>query len=180
MATQYTPRHDPTSGLGLSSESADPGTSTLLRGISRPLLVALIVNAIIGAGILGLPGRAYAIAGTWSVLAWVLCGILTGAVALCFAEVGSRFTQTGGPYLYARVAFEPAIGFIVGWVTWVNRPLTIAVYRDVSRGERAVLTGATRIIDSRQARRAQRSYTNHGYSADGRREVHGKLRCLVD
>jgi amino acid transporter len=47
-------------------------------------------------------------------------------VALCFAEVGSRFTQTGGPYLYARVAFGPAIGFIVGWVTWVTRPLTIA------------------------------------------------------
>jgi amino acid transporter len=85
------------------------------------------VNSIIGAGILGLPGRAYAVAGTWSLLAWVLCGILVGAVALCFAEVGSRFTQTGGPYLYARVAFGPTIGFLVGWVTWVSRPLTIAV-----------------------------------------------------
>jgi len=110
-----------------TAPSADSDASSLLRGISRPLLVAIIVNAVIGAGILGLPGRAYAIAGTWSLLAWVVCGILTGAVALCFAEVGSRFTQTGGPYLYARVAFGPAIGFMVGWVTWVTRPLTIAV-----------------------------------------------------
>ena len=88
-------RPDPTRGLGLSSGTAlsgGPEASGLLRGISRPLLVALIVNSIIGAGILGLPGRAYALAGTWSLLAWVLCGILMGAVALCFAEVGSRFT----------------------------------------------------------------------------------------
>ena len=122
----HTSRRDPTSGLDISAGSANPDTSALLRGISRPLLVALLVNDIVVAGILGLPGRAYAVAGTWSLLAWVLCAVLIGAVALCFAEVGSRFTQTGGPYLYARVAFGPAIGFIVGWVTWITRPLTIA------------------------------------------------------
>lgn len=147
-------RHDPTAGLGPSSAtaaSADSDTSGLLRGISRPVLVAIIVNAVIGAGILGLPGRAYAIAGTWSLLAWVLCGILTGAVALCFAEVGSRFTQTGGPYLYARVAFGPAIGFIVGWVTWVTRPLTIATIGNLLVGYLSALwpeagSGAPRIV----------------------------------
>ena len=122
-----------------TAPSADPDACRLLRGISRPLLVAIIVNAVIGAGILGLPGRAYAIAGTWSLLAWVLCGILTGAVALCFAEVGSRFTQTGGPYLYARVAFGPAIGFMVGWVTWVTRPLTIAVIGNLLVGYASAL-----------------------------------------
>ena len=127
MATRYVPGHSATSALGLRGGTAvSTDASALLRGISRPLLVAILVNAIIGAGILGLPGRAYAVAGTWSLLAWVLCAILTGAVALCFAEVGSRFTKTGGPYLYARVAFGPVIGFIVGWVTWVTRPLTIA------------------------------------------------------
>ena len=154
MAARNTTRHDPTRGLGLSSGTApsgDPEASGLLRGISRPLLVALIVNAIIGAGILGLPGRAYAVAGSWSLLAWVLCGILMGAVALCFAEVGSRFTQTGGPYLYARVAFGPTIGFIVGWVTWVTRPLTIAVIGNLLVGYASAFwpaagSGAPRIV----------------------------------
>ena len=130
MSVRHPLRPDAALRLDLSSGTAasrEAEASGLLRGISRPLLVALIVNAVIGAGILGLPGRAFAVAGTWSLLAWVLCGILIGAVALCFAEVGSRFTQTGGPYLYARVAFGPMIGFIVGWVTWVSRPLTIAV-----------------------------------------------------
>ena len=152
MATRYTPRHDSTPGLGLSSsDAASPDAAGLLRGISRPLLVAIIVNAIIGAGILGLPGRAYAVAGTWSLLAWVLCAILTGAVALCFAEVGSRFTQTGGPYLYARVAFGPAIGFVVGWVTWVTRPLTIATIGNLLVGYLSAVwpqvgSGALRVV----------------------------------
>jgi hypothetical protein len=72
------PRHtdgsDPASDLGLASETMERREASsvgLLRGISRPLLVAVLVNAIIGAGILGLPGRAYAIAGTWSLLAWL-------------------------------------------------------------------------------------------------------------
>jgi amino acid transporter len=113
--------------------------------------VALIVNAIIGAGILGLPGRAFAVAGSWSLLAWVFCGILIGAVALCFAEVGSRFTQTGGPYIYARVAFGPAVGFIVGWLTWVTRPLSIAVIGNLLVGYASALwpaaeSGATRVV----------------------------------
>ena len=123
VTARYALRRGQTGGLGLSPGSAasgDPEAPGLLRGISRPLLVALIVNAIIGAGILGLPGRAYALAGSWSLLAWVLCAILMGAVALCFAEVGSRFTQTGGPYLYARVAFGPMVGFMVGWVTYLT------------------------------------------------------------
>jgi amino acid transporter len=74
-----------------------------------------------------------------------------GAVALCFAEVGSRFTQTGGPYLYARVAFGPTVGFIVGWVTWVTRPLTIAAIGNLLVGYASALwaaagSGAPRIV----------------------------------
>ena len=106
---------------------------------------------MIGAGILGLPGRAYALAGSWSLLAWVLCAVLIGAVALCFAEVGSRFAQTGGPYLYARVAFGPAVGFMVGWITWVSRPLSIAAIGNLLVGYTSALwpaagSGAPRVV----------------------------------
>jgi amino acid transporter len=118
---------------------ASPSDTGLLRGISRPLLVAVLVNAVIGAGILGLPGRAYAVAGAWSLLAWVLCAVLMSGVALCFAEVSSRFTQTGGPYLYARVAFGPTVAFVVGWVMWVTRPLTIAVIGNLLVGYTSAL-----------------------------------------
>ncbi|HIC34989.1 MAG TPA: amino acid permease, partial [Gammaproteobacteria bacterium] len=78
----------------------DP-TSSLARGISRWSLIALLINLFIGAGIFGLPSRAFALAGSYSLLALVICGGLIGLIVLCFLEVGSRFPGTGGPYLYA-------------------------------------------------------------------------------
>ncbi|MBI2220940.1 MAG: amino acid permease [Acidobacteria bacterium] len=42
-------------------------------------------------------------------------------IALSFAEVGSRFTGTGGPYLYARAAFGRFVSFEVGWMLWITR-----------------------------------------------------------
>jgi len=93
----------------------------LVRGIGRWDLVALTINIIVGAGIFGLPSRIYALTGAWSVLAYVVCAVLTSLIALCFAEVASRFDETGGPYLYARVAFGSFIGFEVGWLLWLAR-----------------------------------------------------------
>ncbi|AKD55219.1 APC family permease [Spirosoma radiotolerans] len=93
----------------------------LLRGIGRYDFIALIINITIGAGILGLPTKLYALAGTWSLLAYgVSAGIVT-LIILCFAEVSSRFSGTGGPYLYTRIAFGPLVGFEVGWLFWLSR-----------------------------------------------------------
>jgi basic amino acid/polyamine antiporter, APA family len=98
----------------------------ILRGIGRWDLVALMVNITIGSGILGLPAKLFALTGVYSVVALVLCAILVAIVAICFAEVGSRFTHTGGPYLFTRTAFGATPGFIVGWLYWVSRVLTFA------------------------------------------------------
>jgi amino acid transporter len=93
----------------------------LIRGLRRWDLVALVINSIIGAGIFGLPARVFALAGTYSLLAYVVAAIAIVLIILCFAEVGSRFKATGGPYLYARVAFGPLMGFQVGWLLWLGR-----------------------------------------------------------
>lgn len=83
----------------------------LIRGIRRWDLVAFIINLIIGAGIFGLPSKVFLIAGPYSSLAYIGCSILMGLIMLCFAEVSSRFSQTGGPYLYALRAFGSFIGY---------------------------------------------------------------------
>ena len=100
---------------------AQPTHEGLVRGIRRWDLVAVAINAIIGAGIFGLPSRVYALVGPYSLLAFVVCAIVVALVILCFAEVGSRFDETGGPYLYAREAFGSAVGFEVGWLMWLAR-----------------------------------------------------------
>jgi len=93
----------------------------LVRGIGRWDLVAVAVNGIIGAGIFGLPATTFKLIGSYSLFAFVLCAFIVGLIILCFAEVGSRFAETGGPYLYAREAFGPIVGFEVGWLIWLVR-----------------------------------------------------------
>jgi amino acid transporter len=93
----------------------------LVRGIGRWDLVAVAVNGIIGAGIFGLPAKAFQLTGSYSLLAFVVCAALLALIILCFAEVGSRYDKTGGPYLYAREAFGPLVGFEVGWLIWLVR-----------------------------------------------------------
>jgi basic amino acid/polyamine antiporter, APA family len=51
----------------------------------------------------------------------VLMGLASLTVALCFAEAGSRFDSTGGPYLYTRAAFGRFVAFEVGWMQWFTR-----------------------------------------------------------
>ena len=96
-------------------------TGLLVRGIRRWDLVAVVINSIIGAGIFGLPSSVFKLVGVYSLLAFLGCAIIVTLIILCFAEVGSRFSETGGPYLYARESMGPVVGFEVGWLMWLAR-----------------------------------------------------------
>ncbi len=98
----------------------------LVRGISRWDLLAIAINTIIGAGIFGLPAKAAALIGNYSLLALIACAGIFALIVLCFSEVASRFASTGGMYLYAREAFGAAVGFEVGWLYWIVRVTTLA------------------------------------------------------
>jgi len=95
------------------------------EGLSREIrkwdLIALLVNATVGAGIFRLPSDVQRLVGNYSLVVFILCALVIGLIALCFAEVGSRFSGTGGPYLYARETFGPAAGFTIGWLMWLTR-----------------------------------------------------------
>jgi amino acid transporter len=98
----------------------------LVRGISRWDLVAIAINGIIGAGIFGLPSKVFTLIGPYSLIAFVACALVVALIIVCFAEVGSRFDDTGGPYLYAREAFNPAVAFEIGWLIWLARVTAFA------------------------------------------------------
>ncbi len=98
----------------------------LIRGIGRWDMTAIVVNTIIGAGIFGLPSKVYAQIGAWSIFAFVACAVVVGLIVLCHAEVASRFSSTGGAYLYAKEAFGQTMAFEVGWLYWIVRVATFA------------------------------------------------------
>lgn len=94
---------------------------TLRRELGRWDLTAIGVNQVIGSAIFLLPADVARQIGPWGPVAFLLVGFASLLIALCFAEVGSRFERTGGPYLPARVAFGRFVGFEVGWMMWFTR-----------------------------------------------------------
>ncbi|MCC7242930.1 MAG: amino acid permease, partial [Acidobacteria bacterium] len=93
----------------------------LRRALGRWDLTAIGVNQVIGSAIFLLPADVARLVGPWGPLAFFAVGILSLSIALCFAEVSSRFDRTGGPYLPARAAFGRFVGFEIGWMMWFTR-----------------------------------------------------------
>lgn len=98
----------------------------LQRSIGKWEMVLLFINGVIGAGIFGLPSRVFQQSGVYSIVALLLCMIAVFVIVLCFAEVSSRFQDTGGPYLYALSSFGPLPAFLTGWLLLLTRFITYA------------------------------------------------------
>jgi amino acid transporter len=116
--------------------AADPdpnptGSPALVRAIGRWDFTAAIINAVIGSSVFTLPSVMAALTGSGSPLAYVAAGLGIATVMLCFAEVASRFSGTGGPYLYAGAAFGPVVGFQAGWLTFWIRATSAAANLNV-------------------------------------------------
>jgi len=90
----------------------------LKREISAFQLGTNIFNYIVGAGIFVLPATVAGILGPSSLAAYIFCGLLIMLIMLCFAEVGSKITITGGVYAYTEAAFGNVAGFIVSSLLW--------------------------------------------------------------
>lgn len=88
----------------------------LKRVVGLPAFAMAIVNSSIGSGIFALPAIISLQLGAFSVFCYFFCCIMLGAIMLCYAEVGSRITSSGGSYAYIEAAFGPAAGFIANWL----------------------------------------------------------------
>lgn len=89
-----------------------PEKEELKRTIGVFGLACSVVNMTIGAGIFVLPALAAQRMGAAAILSYFICGALIFLIALCFAEVGSKVTGSGGTYTYIETAFGPFAGFL--------------------------------------------------------------------
>ncbi len=89
--------------------------SGLKRQLGLTSLVALGVGGIIGSGVFGLPAIMGSVAGPSFILAVMLVGLVATLLAIIYAELGSAFPTSGGPYSIPRLALGDGAGFVVGW-----------------------------------------------------------------
>ncbi|WP_392486685.1 APC family permease [Haloimpatiens sp. FM7315] len=93
--------------------------SSLKKEIGLLTATMLVAGNMIGSGIFMLPASLASISGPGpTIMAWVITGMGSIFVALSYANLGSKFTKTGGPYEYPKIAFGEFVGFINAWLYW--------------------------------------------------------------
>lgn len=82
-------------------------TLTPLRG------AALMLNIVVGAGLLALPGLVIEVAADHAVWSWLICAVASLPLLTVFIIMGRRYPHAGGIAHFARMAFGQP-GFIIG------------------------------------------------------------------
>lgn len=85
----------------------------LKRVIGVRSFAATIINNTIGSGIYVLPAVVSIQMGAAGVLGYLVCGAMLVTIMLCYSEIGSKISATGGSYIYVETAFGPFAGFLV-------------------------------------------------------------------
>jgi amino acid efflux transporter len=80
-------------------------THNLARTLSATRGAAILLNIVIGAGLLSLPGLAEKAAGGSAMAAWVICAAAAAPLVAVFIVLGKRYPDAGGVAAYAQRAF---------------------------------------------------------------------------
>jgi APA family basic amino acid/polyamine antiporter len=94
---------------------AEPGHLLKILRVRDGL--AVTVGIIIGVGILRTPGLIAGYLGNPLAMlgVWAFGGVVVVLSTLVLAEMAAALPQAGGKYVYAREAYGPQVGFVVGW-----------------------------------------------------------------
>lgn len=80
--------------------------------------IAIIIGVIVGSGIFISPKGVLEHSGSVgaSLAVWTLCGLLSLMGALCYAELGTSVSSSGGEYTYINMAYGPLVSYLYIWV----------------------------------------------------------------
>ncbi len=81
----------------------------------------IVMGAMIGSGIFIVSADIARTVGSPGLLllVWLITGILTIIGALSYGELAGMMPHAGGLYVYLREAYNPLIGFLYGWTTFL-------------------------------------------------------------
>jgi basic amino acid/polyamine antiporter, APA family len=132
-ATRRPPPPTPTPLAPPDASAAAAGPAGgFVRGVTLLGAVALCVGNMAGTSLYTLPASLAGTVGPLGIVAWLLTAAGYALVAVAYAGLGARYPRTGGPYVFARLAFGEGAGFATVWAYWVSTVV----------GNAAIVTGA--------------------------------------
>jgi APA family basic amino acid/polyamine antiporter len=88
------------------------------RGLGFWMCLALVIGNMIGSGVFLLPAS-LAPYGLNSIFGWLMTAAGSVLLAIVFARLARVYPNAAGPYVYPRVAFGEAAGFLTAWGYWM-------------------------------------------------------------
>ncbi|RAP31130.1 hypothetical protein C2W64_00302 [Brevibacillus laterosporus] len=98
-------------------------TRTLKKTLTLPQIVALYIGAVLGSGILLIPGVAAEMAGPASLLSWVTMSIVMIPMAITMGLLSAIHPNAGGVSHFVRLVYGNRYGNLVGWFFLLSVPI---------------------------------------------------------
>jgi len=100
----------------------------LKRELSLFDLTNIVVGAVIGSDIYVASALTASLVGPFSVVLWVVAGVMAMVLALIFAYSAYYIPKVGGPFAYVSEAFNDFYGFLAGWSMWIAEVISLPVF----------------------------------------------------
>lgn len=83
--------------------------------------ISLVAGSMIGSGIFIVSADIARTVGSpgWFMVVWLITGIITVIGAVSYGELAAMMPQAGGQYVYLKKSYNPLIGFLFGWTTFL-------------------------------------------------------------
>ena len=100
----------------------------LKRDLSYFDLTNIVIGAIVGSDIYIASAITAGLIGPFSIIVWIVAGILATVLAMVFAYSSYYVPKVGGSFAFVSAAFDDFYGFLTGWSMWIAEVLALPVF----------------------------------------------------